>query len=77
MYVTYRLNASQLDQSFLDALKATFQNKEIEIVVYDVDETAYLMASEANRNKLLKAIDNIKARSNLIEVDIDACKCDD
>lgn len=77
MHVTYRLNANQLDQNFLDALKATFQDKEIEIVVYDVDETAYLMASEANRKKLLKAIDNIKSRSNLIEVDIDACKCDD
>lgn len=77
MHVTYRVNANQLDQNFLDALKATFQDKEIEIVVYDVDETAYLMASEANRKKLLKAINNIKSRSNLIEVDIDACKCDD
>jgi antitoxin YefM len=76
MHVTYRVNASQLDQNFLDALKATFQDKEIEIVVYDVDETAYLMASEANRKKLLKAIDNIKSRTNLIEVDIAAYKCD-
>lgn len=76
MHVTYRVNASQLDQSFIDALKTTFQDKEIEIVVYEVDETAYLMASEANRKRLLKAIDNIKSRSNLIEVDIDACKCD-
>lgn len=25
MHVTYRVNASRLDQSFLDALKATFQ----------------------------------------------------
>jgi antitoxin YefM len=71
MHTTYRLNASELDQGFLDALKATFQGKEIEIVVYEVDETAYLMASEANRKKLLKAIDNIKSRSNLVEVDIE------
>jgi antitoxin YefM len=39
MHTTYRLNASELDQGFLDALKATFQGKEIEIVVYEVDET--------------------------------------
>lgn len=48
MRVTYRVNASQLDQNFLDALKATFQDKEIEIVVYEIDETAYLMASDRN-----------------------------
>ncbi|BDA67026.1 hypothetical protein RIVM261_028900 [Rivularia sp. IAM M-261] len=71
MHTTYRLNASELDQDFLDALKATFKGKEIEIVVYEVDETAYLMASEANRRRLLKAMENIKNRSNLIEVDIE------
>ncbi|MBW4605220.1 MAG: hypothetical protein KME29_38145 [Calothrix sp. FI2-JRJ7] len=71
MHTTYRLNASELDQDFLDALKATFKGKEIEIVVYEVDETAYLMASEANRKRLLKAMENIKNRSNLIEVDIE------
>jgi antitoxin YefM len=72
MHTTYRLNASELDQGFLDALKATYQGKEIEIVVYEVDETAYLMASEANRKRLLKAMENIKNRSNLIEVDIES-----
>ncbi len=71
MHTTYRLNASELDQGFLDALKATFKGKEIEIVVYEVDETAYLMASEANRKRLLKAMENIKNRSNFIEVDIE------
>lgn len=49
MHTVYRLNANELDQSFINALKATFKEKEIEIVIYEVDETAYLMASEANK----------------------------
>lgn len=71
MHTVYRLNASELDQNFINALKATFQDKEIEIVVYEVDETAYLMASAANRKRLMHAIENVKSESNLIEVDVE------
>lgn len=71
MHTVYRLNASELDQRFINALKATFLDKEIEIVVYEVDETAYLMASVANRKKLVDAIENVKSKSNLIEVDVE------
>jgi len=70
MHTVYRLNANELDQRFINALKASFPDKEIEIVVYEVDETAYLMASEANRKKLINAIENVKNGSPLIEVDI-------
>ena len=70
MHTVYRLNANELDQRFINVLKATFPDKEIEIVVYEVDETAYLMASEANRKKLIRAIENVKSGSNLIEVDV-------
>jgi antitoxin YefM len=71
MHTVYRLKASEIDQRFIDGLKATFQDREIEIVVYEVDETAYLMASEANRDQLLQAIDHIHSRTNLVEVDLD------
>ena len=70
MHTVYRLNANELDQRFINALKATFPDKEIEIVVYEVDETAYLMASVANRKKLIRAIENVKSGSNLIEFDV-------
>jgi len=49
MQTIYRLNANELDENFLAGLKATFKNQDIEIVVYSLDETAYLMASQANR----------------------------
>lgn len=48
-----------------------YPGKEIEIVVYEVDETAYLLSSEANKKHLLDAIENIKNKSNLVEVDIE------
>jgi antitoxin YefM len=67
----YRLNASELDQNFLESLKAKFKDQEIEIIVNPADETDYLMASEANRTRLLKAVENIKQRSQLVEVALD------
>jgi antitoxin YefM len=71
MYTVYRVKANEIDQNFIDGLKATFQDREIEIVVYEVDETAYLMASESNRERLLQAVENIKNRVNLVAVDLD------
>lgn len=77
MLSTYRLNADELDTHFLDALKTLFKNKTIEIVVTDVpddemDETEYLLSSEANRKHLLAAIDNVENGRNLVTVDLDS-----
>ena len=71
MKSVYRLNAEELDYQFLESLKSLFKNKEIEIVVSEVDETTYLMSSAANRRHLLQAIKNIEEGTNLITVDID------
>jgi antitoxin YefM len=68
MHTVYRLNANELDQRFINVLRANFKDKEIEIVVYEVDETAYLMTSEANKKELIHTIDNVRSQSNLIEV---------
>lgn len=57
--------------NFLARIKENFGDKEIEIVISELDETEYLLKSEVNKNKLLKAIDNIKSRQNLIEVNLD------
>lgn len=70
MQSVYRLNAEELDYQFLESLKSLFKNKEIEIVVSEVDETAYLMSSAANRRHLLQAIKNIEQGTNLVTVDI-------
>lgn len=63
----FRLKASQLDDKFLEALKAKFGDKEIEITVSELDETAYLSQSETNKNRLLNAVKNVECKTNLIE----------
>ncbi|MGC1308851.1 MAG: hypothetical protein WA885_16615 [Phormidesmis sp.] len=68
MRTTYRLNANELDQTFLEGLKATFRGKEIEVIVYEVDETEYLLKSELNKERLLAAKANIEQGKDLIEV---------
>jgi antitoxin YefM len=71
MSMVYRLNANELNNQFMDALRILFKDKEIEIIVNEVDETAYLFKSEANRQTLLQAIQNIEAQQNLVQVTLD------
>ena len=72
MQTIYRLKASELDNDFLEGLKATFKDKEIEIIVYEVDETDYLLKSDANKVRLLKAIENVNNKTNLVEVSLES-----
>lgn len=76
MYALYKLRADELDQRFLDTLKSQFQDREIEISVCETadsteDETAYLLRSPANRERLLRAIDNVAQGRDLKVVDLD------
>lgn len=66
MNAIYQVKADELDQSFLDALKAMFKDKEIEIAVYERDETAYLLRSPANRERLLRAVADTEQNQNII-----------
>lgn len=67
MQTVYRLNVNELNDAFIESLKSMFKDKEIEIAVYEVDETAYLMSSEENRARLLSAVRNVKNNNNLVE----------
>ncbi|MTF37968.1 hypothetical protein VKI21_11285 [Cyanobacterium aponinum UTEX 3222] len=71
MQSIYRLKANELNDSFLEGLKTTFKDKDIEIIVSEVDETEYLFRSEANKERLLQAVENVKQRKNLVEVNLD------
>jgi antitoxin YefM len=70
MSTVYRLKASELDRNFLEKIKAIFGDKEIEIIVTEFDETAYLLKSESNKNRLFKAVENVKEGQNLVEVNL-------
>lgn len=66
MQTVFRLNADELDEQFLASVRATFPHKEIEIAVAEVDETAQLLRSEANRERILRALADVEAGRNLV-----------
>jgi len=66
MTAIYQGKAEELDQNFLEAVKAAFKDKEIEITVYERDETAFLLRSPANREHLLRAISDVESSENLV-----------
>ena len=69
MDAIYHVKADELDQSFLDAIKEMFKDKEIEIAVYERDETAYLLRSPANREHLLRAVADVENSQNIVAPD--------
>ena len=69
METIYQLNADDLNEDFLEGLKASFKHKEIEIVVYERDETAYLLRLPTNREQLLKATADIEQNRNVVVPD--------
>ena len=71
MSAVYRLKASEIDSKFLENIKATFGDQEIQILITEVDETRCLLESEANKNRLLVAIRNVENRQNLVEINLE------
>lgn len=69
METIYQLNADDLDENFLEGLKTSFKHRKIEIVVYERDETAYLLRSRANCDRLLGAIEDIEQNRSLVVPD--------
>jgi antitoxin YefM len=77
MYALYKLRADELDQTFLETLKAQFGEREIEVSVCEAgdveeDETAYLLRSPANRERLLKALSNLEQGRDFVALDLES-----
>ena len=72
MKATYRIRANELDEKFIEGIKTTFGEQEIEIVVSDMDDTDYLLQSPANKERLLKAIENVNRGESLVSYKTDA-----
>jgi antitoxin YefM len=75
MYTTYKLKANDLNDDFLQSVKALFHDKVVEISICDSneaeeDETAYLLKNPANKQHLLNAISNVENGSALIEISL-------
>ncbi|MBI5729713.1 MAG: hypothetical protein HY963_01115 [Ignavibacteriales bacterium] len=69
MNTIFQINADELDGKFLDTLKKLFKNKKLVIsVMEDTDETAYLLQSESNSQRLFNALEEIKTKKDLMIV---------
>jgi antitoxin YefM len=71
MQSSYRLKANELDEKFIAGLKETYKDKDIEIIIYEVNETEYLLQSDVNRQRLMQAKTNIDNKTNLVEIDLE------
>jgi antitoxin YefM len=71
MKATYRIKANELDEKFIEGIKTTVGEQEIEIFVSDMDKTDYLLQSPANKERLLKAIENVKRGENLVTISLE------
>ena len=66
MVATYRLKTDEITENFFRNIRENYRNKEIEITIQEVeDETEYLLKSEANRQHLLRGIDEIRSGAPL------------
>jgi len=70
MHITFRIHPNELDSNFLDSLKALFGSQEVEITVFNTDETEFLLANPANKERLLKAIQYVENGGKLIPVNL-------
>lgn len=61
MTTTIELDAAELDYNLFRSLKAMYKNRKIRLTIdSSMDETEYLLSSQANRNALEKSIEEAK-----------------
>lgn len=61
MKTSFRLNERELTDDIINVIRTAFKSKEIEITVSDfLDETEYLLSTEANKKHLKKSVADIE-----------------
>jgi hypothetical protein len=61
MISTYHINEQELTVEFLKSIKSLFKNKKLTVTIAEeIDETDYLLASQANSKHLQKSISDLE-----------------
>lgn len=61
MVSSFTLRTEELNANFIETIKSLFADREIEIIVQDVQtDTDYLLKSPENRKHLLQSIANLE-----------------
>ncbi|HWB62767.1 MAG TPA: hypothetical protein VG603_04590 [Chitinophagales bacterium] len=72
MDFTQHIEADKLTTEFIDYVKKVFKGKKIILTVEEEqDTTEYLLSSEANREKLMKSIEQAEKGEGLIKVNLE------
>ncbi len=67
MRTTYHLNVNELTVELLNSIKEAFRGKVIDITVAEaMDETEYLLSSEANKKFLLESSEELKEGKGIV-----------
>ena len=73
MTATFRLQPGELNESFLERLKAMFEDREIELVISEpcnADDVDYPFVNPEQTKNLLEALDRVNRREGLVSVDL-------
>lgn len=72
MTATFRLEASELNENFLEKLRAMFRDREVELVVHDVEsESDYPFDNPVQAQFLHEALDRVERGEGLVSVSLD------
>jgi hypothetical protein len=74
MSTTFRLNADELEPSFVEKIKTLFAHKDIAVTIYEEDETERIRANPGLHRRLMEAVDRVDHREGLVDVDVDSLK---
>jgi len=66
MQVVFDMNIEEFDNNFFEMLTTKFKNAKMKIIIKE-DETEYLLKNEANREFLMKSLDELKT-ANVISL---------
>ena len=73
METTYKIHANELNEAFINSIKALFENQRLLISIQPIEDdfendTIYLSSSSVNKERLLKSIQNYETGKNLKKI---------